>query len=62
MTQTAQSAACNHHHSIESLMPRSLLMANNRMKWGKIQITEEVLANMVGVRREAVNKTPKGFQ
>jgi CRP-like cAMP-binding protein len=62
MTQTAQSAACNHHHPIESLMARWLLMANDRMKWGKIQITEKFLANMIGVRREAVNKTAKGFQ
>ena len=62
MTQTAQSAACNRYHPIESRMARWLLMTNDRMKSGKFQITQEFLSNMVGVRREAVNKAAKGFQ
>ena len=62
MTQTAQSAACNRYHRIESRMARWLLMTNDRMKSGKFQITQEFLANMVGVRREAVNKAAKNFQ
>ena len=62
MAQTAQSAACNRFHPIESRMARWLLMTNDRMKTGIFQITQEFLANMVGVRREAVNKTAKSFQ
>lgn len=62
MAQTAQSAACNRFHPIESRMARWLLMTNDRMKTGIFQITQEFLSNMVGVRREAVNKTAKGFQ
>ncbi len=62
MAQTAQSAACNRFHPIESRMARWLLMTNDRMKTGIFQITQEFLSNMVGVRREAVNKTAKSFQ
>ncbi len=62
MAQTAQSAACNRFHPIESRMARWLLMTNDRMKTGVFQITQEFLSNMVGVRREAVNKTAKSFE
>ena len=62
MAQTAQSAACNRYHPIEARMARWLLMTHDRMKSGKFQITQEFLSNMVGVRREAVNKTAKNFQ
>ena len=62
MAQTAQSAACNRFHPIESRMARWLLMTNDRMKTGVFQITQEFLSNMVGVRREAVNKTARSFQ
>jgi CRP-like cAMP-binding protein len=62
MTQTAQSAACNRYHSIESRMARWLLMTNDRMRSGKFQITQEFLSNMVGVRREAVNKAARILQ
>ncbi len=61
MAQTAQSAACNRFHPVESRMARWLLMTNDRMKTGIFQITQEFLANMVGVRREAVNKTARSF-
>jgi len=62
MTQTAQSAACNRFHAIDSRMARWLLMTHDRMKTGAFQITQEFLSNMVGVRREAVSKAAKGFQ
>lgn len=62
MAQTAQSAACIRFHPVESRMARWLLMTNDRMKTGIFQITQEFLANMVGVRREAVNKTAKSFE
>lgn len=61
MAQTAQSAACNRFHPVESRMARWLLMTNDRMKTGVFQITQEFLSNMVGVRREAVNKTARSF-
>jgi len=62
MTQTAQSAACNRYHPIDSRMARWLLMTQERMETGKFQITQEFLSNMVGVRREAVNKAARAFQ
>ncbi|MEP6787829.1 MAG: Crp/Fnr family transcriptional regulator, partial [Acidobacteriota bacterium] len=62
MTQTAQSAACNRYHPVESRMARWLLMTNDRMKSGIFQITQEFLSNMVGVRREAVNKCARTLQ
>jgi CRP-like cAMP-binding protein len=62
MDQTAQSAACNRFHSIESRTARWLLMTNDRMRTGVFQITQEFLSNMVGVRREAVNKTAMSLQ
>lgn len=62
MTQTAQSAACNRYHPVESRMARWLLMTNDRMESGKFQITQEFLSNMVGVRREAVNKSARILQ
>ena len=61
MAQTAQSAACNRFHPVESRMARWLLMTNDRMKTGVFQITQEFLSNMVGVRREAINKTARSF-
>jgi len=62
MAQTAQSAACNRFHPIDARMARWLLMTNDRMRTGKFQITQEFLSNMVGVRREAVNKAARSFQ
>ena len=59
MTQTAQTAACNRYHPIESRMARWLLMTHDRMKTGKFHITQEFLSNMVGVRREAINKAAR---
>ena len=61
MAQTAQSAACNRFHPIDARMARWLLMTHDRMKTGKFHITQEFLSNMVGVRREAVNKAARTF-
>jgi CRP-like cAMP-binding protein len=61
MAQIAQSAACNRFHPIDSRMARWLLMTHDRMRTGEFQITQEFLSNMVGVRREAVNKAARIF-
>lgn len=61
MAQAAQSAACNRYHSIQSRMARWLLLTHDRMKMDKIHITQEFLSNMVGVRREAINKASRSF-
>ncbi len=64
--QISQSAACNRFHPIEERLARWLLMTRDRMHSPEFQITQEFLSNMLGVRREAVNKAAgslntKGF-
>jgi CRP-like cAMP-binding protein len=62
MTQISQSAVCNRYHEIEPRLARWLLMTHDRMKTDEFQITQEFLSNMLGVRREAVNKSATHFQ
>lgn len=62
MTQISQSAACNRFHTIVSRLARWLLMTSDRMHSVEFQITQEFLSNMLGVRREAVNKAATHFQ
>lgn len=62
LTQISQSAACNRFHQIESRLARWLLMTHDRMQTDEFKITQEFLSNMLGVRREAVNKSATNFQ
>ncbi len=62
MIQISQSAACNRFHQIEARLARWLLMTGDRMQADEFQITQEFLSNMLGVRREAVNKSAANFQ
>ena len=62
MTQISQSAACNRFHPIEVRLARWLLITGDRMQADKFQITQEFLSNMLGVRREAVNKAATNLQ
>lgn len=62
ITQISQSAACNRFHEIEPRLARWLLMTGDRMHAEDFQITQEFLSNMLGVRREAVNKAASHFQ
>ena len=62
MTQISQSAACNRFHEIEPRLARWLLMTGDRMHADEFQITQEFLSNMLGVRREAVNKSATHLQ
>lgn len=56
LTQVSQSAVCYRFHPIEARLARWLLMTSDRMETNEFQITQEFLSNMLGVRREAVNK------
>ena len=62
MTQISQSAACNRYHPIEARLARWLLMTRDRMRSDEFKITQEFLSNMIGVRREAVNRVASDFQ
>ncbi len=62
MTQISQSTACNRFHPIDTRLARWLLMTQDLMKSSEFQITQEFLTNMLGVRREAVNKAANSFQ
>jgi len=62
LTQISQSAVCNRYHLIEDRLSRWLLMTHDRMRSDEFQITQEFLSNMLGVRREAVNKAAGDLQ
>jgi CRP-like cAMP-binding protein len=62
LTQISQSAVCNRYHLIEDRLSRWLLMTHDRMRADEFQITQEFLSNMLGVRREAVNKAAGDLQ
>lgn len=57
IVQISQSAVCFRFHQVEARLARWLLMTADRMRSNKFQITQDFLANMLGVRREAVNKS-----
>lgn len=56
LTQITQSAVCFRFHPIEERLARWLLMTSDRMASDNFQLTQDFLTNMLGVRREAVNK------
>lgn len=56
MGQMAQIALCNRHHSIEQQLSRWLLMTTDRLETREVQVTQEVVAGVLGVRREGVNE------
>lgn len=62
LTQISQSAVCNRYHLIEDRLSRWLLMTHDRMRSDEFQITQDFLSNMLGVRREAVNKAAGDLQ
>src|SRR5664279_4312309 len=54
LTQLAQTSACNRHHSVDQQLCRWLLMSLDRLKSTELIMTQELIANMLGVRREGV--------
>lgn len=54
ITQMAQTAVCNRHHSIDQQLCRWLLLSLDRLKSNDLVMTQELIANMLGVRREGV--------
>lgn len=60
--QVAQSAACNHYHSLEQRCCRWLLMTHDRMQSDEFLLTQEFLAMMLGVQRTGVTAAAGGLQ
>ncbi|MDR6713750.1 CRP-like cAMP-binding protein [Pseudomonas hunanensis] len=54
ITQMAQTAVCNRHHSIDQQLCRWLLLSLDRLQSDQLRMTQELIANMLGVRREGV--------
>ncbi|HEX5362020.1 MAG TPA: Crp/Fnr family transcriptional regulator [Fluviicoccus sp.] len=54
ITQMAQTAVCNRHHTIEHQLCRWLLLSLDRLPGNRLNMTQELIANMLGVRREGV--------
>jgi CRP-like cAMP-binding protein len=54
ITQMAQTAVCNRHHAVEQQLCRWLLLSLDRLPSSELTMTQELIANMLGVRREGV--------
>jgi CRP-like cAMP-binding protein len=54
ITQMAQTAVCNRHHSLDQQLCRWLLLSLDRLPGNELRMTQELIANMLGVRREGV--------
>lgn len=56
MTQMCQTAACNRHHSVEQRLSRWLLASLDRIPSGNLVLTQQLVASMLGVRREGITE------
>jgi len=62
ITQMSQTAVCNRHHSVEQQLCRWLLLSLDRLSSDKLVMTQELIANMLGVRREGVTEAAGKLQ
>ena len=62
ITQMAQTAVCNRHRSIEQQLCRWLLLSLDRLPSNRLTMTQELIANMLGVRREGVTEAAGNLQ
>lgn len=62
LTQMAQTAVCNRHHSIDQQLCRWLLLSLDRLPSKDLTMTQELIANMLGVRREGVTEAAGKLQ
>ncbi|AEI99990.1 putative transcriptional regulator, Crp/Fnr family [Nitrosomonas sp. Is79A3] len=62
LTQMAQTAVCNRHHSIEQQLCRWLLLSFDRLPSDELIMTQELISNMLGVRREGITDAARKLQ
>ncbi len=62
ITQMAQTAVCNRHHAVDQQLCRWLLLSLDRLPSNELRMTQELIANMLGVRREGVTEAAGKLQ
>jgi CRP-like cAMP-binding protein len=62
ITQMTQTAVCNRHHSLDQQLCRWLLLSLDRLQGNELIVTQELIANMLGVRREGVTEAARKLQ
>ena len=62
ITQMAQTAVCNRHHAIDQQLCRWMLLSLDRLSGNELRMTQELIANMLGVRREGVTEAAGKLQ
>jgi len=62
ITQMSQTAVCNRHHTIDQQLCRWLLLSLDRLPQNRLSMTQELIANMLGVRREGVTEAAGKLQ
>jgi CRP-like cAMP-binding protein len=62
ITQMAQTAVCNRHHTVDQQLCRWLLLSLDRLESNRLTMTQELIANMLGVRREGVTEAAGKLQ
>jgi CRP-like cAMP-binding protein len=62
ITQMSQTAVCNRHHSVDQQLTRWLLLSLDRLTANELWMTQELIANMLGVRREGVTDAARKLQ
>jgi len=62
ITQMAQTAVCNRHHALDQQLCRWLLVSLDRLQGSELVMTQELIANMLGVRREGVTEAAGNLQ
>jgi CRP-like cAMP-binding protein len=62
ITQMSQTAVCNRHHSVEQQLCRWLLLTLDRLPSNELTMTQELIAGMLGVRREGITETAGNLQ
>jgi CRP-like cAMP-binding protein len=62
ITQMAQTAVCNRHHTVDQQLCRWLLLSLDRLPSNELMMTQELIANMLGVRREGVTEAAGKLQ
>ena len=58
----AQTAVCNRHHSLDQQLCRWLLLSLDRLEGSELKMTQELIANVLGVRREGVTESALKMQ